>query len=114
MRDTIKKHEDFLPGENDINAQSEFFYVRGMPTKFPGDARYGITATKRTFKLAVHRNRAKRLLRDWIRHHEDLLCDNLDYVFVARHGILNATRDAGRTAMRKALAYIKKINATKK
>lgn len=108
MRNTIKKHMDFLPSDDDINARSEFFYVRARPTHFPNDARYGLMATKRTFKLAVDRNRAKRLLRDWIRHNENHMCDDMDYIFLARHRILAATRPDGRNAMRRALHYIKK------
>lgn len=113
MRNTIKKHIHFLPGPDDITACSTFFFIRARATKFTDGARYGITATKRTFKLAVNRNRAKRLLRDWIRFCETKLCPDLDYIFIARHGILEATRAQGRTALKKALHHIKKLNDTK-
>ena len=113
MRDTIKKHIDFLPNDADLSARCAFFFVRARPAKVPESPRYGLIAAKRTFKLAVHRNRAKRLLRDWIRHNERYMCNTLDYIFVARHGILNASRPDGYAAMRKALNYIKKLNAEK-
>lgn len=114
MRDTIKKHNDFIIADDDLGARSVFFFVRAKRIKIPGNPRYGIIASKRTFKLAVDRNRAKRLLRDWIYFCEKKMQPNLDYIFIARHPILTATRDAGRTAMRKALHYIKKTNAQQK
>lgn len=110
MRDTIKKHEDFAAGDNDPVAKSPYFLIRAKRAKFPEDARYGLIVTKKTFKHAVDRNRAKRLLRDWIAFNENLLKNNWDYVFIARTAILDADRTTGRTAMRKALAYLKKQN----
>ena len=112
MRDTIKNHKDFLMSDENPTARSSFFYVRMKPCVVPNDARYGVVATKRTFKLAIQRNRAKRLLRDWVRFNENLLLPDMDYVFIARHPILDATRDEGRTAMAGALASLKK-NPTK-
>jgi len=113
MRDTIKNHKDFRVEDTDPSARSAFFVVRAKKTKFPGDARVGFMATKRTFKLAVHRNRAKRLLREWSRFYSDLMAPEYDYIFFARGEILNATRDAGRVAMRKALQHIMKKYAPK-
>ena len=113
MRDTIKKHDDFLPTEMDIDARSALFFVRARPTKFQNGGRYGITASKRTFKFAVHRNRAKRLLRDWIVYNEKHMRNDMDYIFIARMPILATTRTDGRAAMRRALHYIKKQNAAK-
>jgi len=106
MRNTIKNHNDFLTADNDPTARSAFFLVRAKPAKFPDDPRYGLTATKKTFKFAVDRNRAKRKLRDWIRFNESLLLAQYDYVFIARRAILNASRTDGRVAMKKALRYM--------
>lgn len=114
MRDTIKKHTDFLAPEDSPVAKSAFFVVRTIPTKTPGAPRYGLKVTKRVFKFAVHRNRAKRLLRDWIRFNDTLMLPEYDYVFISRAAILTATRDDGREAMRKALAYLKKQYGGKK
>lgn len=110
MRDTIKKHEHFVMGDNDPIARSAGFVVRAKKTLFPDDARYGLIASKRTFKLAVDRNRAKRLLREWIRHNEKMLLPDLDYVFIARRAILEHGRDQGIAAMTKALHWIAKSN----
>ena len=74
-RDTIKKHSDFLAGENDPTARCAYFLVRAKPAKYPNDARYGLIVTKKTFKHAVDRNRAKRLIRDWIAYNEKMLRD---------------------------------------
>ena len=113
IRDTIKNHSDFAAGDNDPTARSAFFLVRTKPAKHPDDARFGLIVTKKTFKHAVDRNRAKRLIRDWFEHNEKMMRDDWDYIFVIRRDILNADRDSGREAMRKALHYLRKqeINA---
>ncbi len=95
-------------GENDPVAKSNFFLARAKPAKFPDDPRYGLVVTKKMFKHAVDRNRAKRLLRDWIAHNEKLLRPEWDYIFIVRRGILDATRTEGRVAMKKALRYMGK------
>lgn len=109
MRNTIKNHNDFAMGDNDPTARCAMFFVRTKSAKFPDDPRYGLIVTKKTFKFAVDRNRAKRLLRDWIAYNEKLMRDDADYVFIARRAILNATRTDGRVAMKKALRYLSHI-----
>ena len=108
MRDTIKNHKDFLMTDDNPVAKSSFFYVRMKPCVISGNARYGVVATKKTFKLATERNRAKRLLRDWLRFNEDYMLPDMDYVVIARHAILLATRDDGRCAMARALKNLNK------
>lgn len=106
-RDTIKKHIDFATCEDDPIVRSAFFLVRAKPAKFTNDARYGLVATKRSFRLAVMRNLAKRKLRDWIAYTEGKMLPTMDYIFIARPAILFASRDAGRAAMDRALEYIR-------
>ncbi len=89
-------------------AKSAFFFIRMKPAAISDNARYGLVATKKTFKFAVHRNRAKRLLRDWVRFSENHMRNDMDYVFIARKPILEATREDGRAAMARALVYLKK------
>ena len=108
IRDTIKKHEDFAADDKDPTARCTYFLVRKKPAKIENDARYGLIVTKKTFKHAVDRNRAKRLLRDWICFNEKMLQPDSDYVFVARRDILGASREEGRVAMKKALHFLKK------
>jgi ribonuclease P protein component len=108
IRDTIKKHDDFAVGTNDPTARCAYFLVRAKKAKYENDARYGIIVTKKTFKHAVDRNRAKRVLRDWIAYNEELLHPEWDYVFIIRRAILDADRTSGRVAMKKALNYLRK------
>lgn len=98
---------------DDPSAVSTFFVVRAKKVKFPEDPRYGLIVSKRMFKFAVQRNRAKRLLRDWIAFADGLLCPEFDYIFIARSAILGASRDEGRAAMTKALNHILKKYAKK-
>lgn len=107
-RDTIKNHSDFAMGKNDHVAKSAYFLVRAKNAKIPGDARYGMIVTKKTFKHAVDRNRAKRMLRDWLAFNERMLRPEWDYVFIIRRAIIDADRTSGRVAMKKALNYLRK------
>ena len=94
--------------ENDPVAKSAYFLARAKPAKIQNDARYGIIVTKKTFKHAVDRNRAKRLIRDWIAFNEKIMRTEWDYVFIIRRAILDADRTTGRVAMKKALNYLRK------
>ncbi len=51
-------------------------------------ARLGLAVAKKQLKLAVSRNRFKRLTRESFRHHMDIV-QGLDIVVVARAGALN-------------------------
>lgn len=108
IRDTIKNHKDFATTDTDPSGRCAYFLIRAKDTNFPGDARYGLVVTKKSFRHAVVRSRVKRMLRDWIAFNEKLMCDDMDYVFIARRAIVDAKRDDGREAMRKALAYIRR------
>lgn len=112
MRNTIKNHLDFKTDREFPFAANDLFSVHTKHAKFPDDPRYGLVVSKRNFRFAVKRNRAKRLLRDWLRFADEYLCPDLDYVFFARAPILddNVTREIGRNAMVQALKYIKKQN----
>lgn len=113
MRDTIKNHNDFHTTDSDPSARSEYFFVRAKPARFPDNPRVGFMVTKRVFKLAVHRNRAKRLMRDWVQFNLDLMVPEFDYIFTARSPIINADRETGRLAMMRALTHILKKYAPK-
>jgi ribonuclease P protein component len=107
MRNTLKNHKDFAMPETALTAKTAFFIARVRSTWFPDDARYGLIATKRTLKLAVKRNRAKRLLRVWIRENESLLRPDADYVFIARAAIIAADKKNGVRMMKRALKTLK-------
>lgn len=52
--------------------------------------RMGVIASKRTFRRAVDRSRAKRLLREAFRLNAERFADNVDLILVARRRILEA------------------------
>lgn len=108
-RKTIRNHNDFFVPSTGFMVPGYYFLVKAKIAKIPNDARYGIITSKRTFKLAVQRNRAKRLIRDWIAFNESLMVDDLDYVFIPRHAILDANREIGRCKMAKSLNKISKM-----
>jgi len=112
MRNTIKNHDDFQMNPDFPRAVNDLFSIRTKLAKFKYDPRYGVIANKRHFRHAVQRNRAKRLLRDWMRFASEYMCPDLDYVFFARQAILdeNVTREMGRKLMVKALRSIKHNN----
>ena len=107
-RKTIRNHKDFFTSPDDKLVTSHDFIIKMKPA-VKKDARYGIIASKRSFKLAVQRNRAKRLLRDWIAYNEHLMLPNMDYIFIARVHVLDCPRDTGRRKMGHALKRILKL-----
>lgn len=81
--------------------QEAFAQSAGRPTRSfvlwvrraPDAARrLGVVASKRTFRHAVERNRARRLLRESFRLHRHLLADGVDLVLIARRRILDIRR----------------------
>ncbi|MBN1325274.1 MAG: ribonuclease P protein component [Alphaproteobacteria bacterium] len=110
MRSTIRKHSDFIMPENCATAKTPLFIAKARKTIFPNDARYGLITTKKTFRLAVNRNRAKRLLRVWLFENKSLLNPELDYIFIARTPILNTLKPNGVAFMKEALESLDKQN----
>lgn len=108
-RDTIKKYEDFATDIDNPSARSAYFLIRAKKAKFENDARFGLVVSKKSIKFAVDRNRAKRVLRDWIAYNESLLKPEWDYIFIARKDIFCADRQTGRVAMKKALKYMQNL-----
>ena len=106
-RKTIRNHRDFLTSPDTPVVTNRVFIAKAKPAARK-DARYGIIAAKRTFKLAVQRNRAKRVLRAWIAYNEDLMLPNMDYIFIARWMVLDFPRDKGRQKMAHAIKKISK------
>ena len=106
-RKTIRSHKDFFTTPDDPTYVGHWFIVKAK-TAVKKDSRYGIIASKRSFKLAVHRNRAKRLLRDWIATNENLMAPNKDYIFIARVPILECSREVGRQKMAHAIKNLSK------
>ena len=105
-RPVIRKYSDFLTTKNDFSLQGDLFIIKTKNSKENELSKYGVVAGKKFFKLAVSRNRAKRLLRDWIAWNEDLMLDGFDYIFIARPAILDAKREDGRNQMQDMLNKI--------
>ena len=78
---------------NDIYAQDQCFHGRFMVLWFSrgkeASNRVGVVASKRIGN-AVHRNRAKRRLREVFRLNQDQLQEHIDIVLIARRFILTA------------------------
>jgi ribonuclease P protein component len=110
MRNTIKKHSDFIMDETCATFKTPLFIAKARKTIFPGDARFGLVAAKKTFKLAVHRNRAKRLLRAWLIENQNILNPELDYVFIARASILESSKENGVIQIKSALMSLDNKN----
>ena len=106
-RKTIRNHKDFATTPKDAGVADFYFIVKAKPA-VKKDSRYGLVAAKKIFKLAVARNRAKRLLRDWIAYNEHLMQPNMDYIFIARPAILVCPRETGRKKMASALEKLAK------
>jgi ribonuclease P protein component len=99
MKNTIKAHKNFdFKGSGSIAMPS--FFLKYRAKKFDR-GQYGLVASKKMFPLAVHRNRAKRLLREWTR-----MCglpEHLDILIIARAEILETRLASGHGQMKKAL-----------
>ena len=106
-RKTIRNHRDFFTTPDDPSVSNFCFKIK-VKSAVKKDSRYGLIVAKRFFKLATHRNRAKRLLRDWIAYNEHLMHPNKDYIFIARPPILNTTREDGRKKMAISLKKLSK------
>lgn len=52
-------------------------------------SRLGLAISKKHVKKAVDRNRIKRQIREYFRHHQDR-CGNLDIVIISRHAVNGA------------------------
>lgn len=112
-RKTIRNHADFLVPQNSPWTRNACFNTKVRPVKFQDSPRYGIVVSKRLFKLATERNRAKRLLRDWIAYNEDLMQPEFDYIFIANDEILGCSREMGRKLMENAINKISKKHEQK-
>lgn len=89
MRKILKKHSEFLKDTGFNNIKTEFFILKTRPCIFKKDPRYGIITTKKVFKLAIERNRAKRRLKASLIILNEKLSDELDYIFILKKSILN-------------------------
>jgi ribonuclease P protein component len=106
--ETIKKHSDFMMPEDTPIAFTQFMIMKMRPTKFES-GRYGIVATKKTFRKAVIRNRAKRLLRAMLQQNKESVVPGIDFVFILRRDILTLSFAVMSKDFRKALRKAKDL-----
>lgn len=111
---TIQKHKDFFSSPKEHSCATPLFVLKTHVNPNGDAPRYGIVVSKRLFKLAVQRNRAKRLLRDWIAFNEQNMLDNMDYIFIARFAILDSDRETGRAMVHNAIRQLSIHHGTKK
>ncbi|MBL7076499.1 MAG: ribonuclease P protein component [Kiritimatiellae bacterium] len=95
-------YQRIFSGDRRNAGRYQVLWVADGPSEVP---RVGVVASKRTFRRAVDRARAKRLLREAFRLNRDRLARNTDCVLVARRSILDANRgdverDLGTVARR--------------
>jgi len=112
-RKTIRKHLDFYRPHDCLTVRAVPCIIKAKPAKLLDDARYGIVVSKRGYFLSTKRNRAKRLLRDWIGFNEKLMEPELDYVFFANDNLDMFSRETGRQEIATALKKISKLYGKK-
>ena len=75
---------------NKTNVVGRLMVIWMLPHHQSSGIRLGVVASKRTFRRAVDRNRAKRLLRESFRLNQTQIRSDVDLVIIARRPILRA------------------------
>jgi ribonuclease P protein component len=112
----LKVRKDFVAASRGARRHAACFTLQIRPRgdapdgNEPADdgrnpARFGLTVTKKTVPLSVHRNRIRRRMREALRLGAALsAAAGHDYVFVARENAISAPFDQLKTEMSAALA----------
>ncbi len=113
-----------LPKENRLRTDYDFRRVKNRGTvvhtpyytllhfqKSPAKegmqpSRFGFIASKKFDKRAVARNRARRLLREAVRHHLPKIKDSYDIVLIAKHPIKDANYEDVNASFNKILPKV--------
>ncbi|SRR5258708_3228166 len=105
-----------LPKENRLTKKSDFENVRESGRFFPSknfsisfvkrkegrDSRFGIIVSKKISKLAVDRNRARRIIKEIIRKNIESVKPGYDNVILAKSGILRQNSAKIETELKEA------------
>jgi len=106
MKNTIKKHSDFTFPDDAPTYRCDLFMVKSRPARVPDHGEYGLIVSKKKFRRATQRNRAKRLIRAWIFAGSNKLPPNLDFLFIARDKILESDFATGQGHIKSAIAKL--------
>lgn len=87
----LKTRKEFQAAARGLRSHARYFVLQDRARDDSGPARFGLTVSKRTAKLSVHRNRIRRRLREALRLGAALSgAPGHDYVLVARTEALAA------------------------
>ncbi|MDR0448869.1 MAG: ribonuclease P protein component [Rickettsiales bacterium] len=108
FRQTFDSRADFERLKNGAaRFPARFFIANAAPAR-TNPAKYGMVATIKSFDTAVKRNRARRLMREWLRL-SGKLDPALDYSFVLRPHILDAKAGEGQKELSRALGKLREM-----
>ncbi|MDR2685967.1 MAG: ribonuclease P protein component [Rickettsiales bacterium] len=107
FRRSFSNRADFIRlKESGKFARTSFFIMNFAPAReIP--ARYGLIAVKKSFGTAISRNRARRLMREWLRLSAGLLDPNMDYALVLMPEILRAKKEDGLRELERAVKKLR-------
>jgi len=108
MVERLKRRQDFLATAKGYKAVRNGFVLeaRERDPGHLGQARAGLTVTKRVAPKAVERNRMRRRLKALLLIAQDALAPGHDYVLVARRGALSEDFADLRTSLASALRQV--------
>jgi len=90
--DRLRRAKDFaLLSQKGRVVYSPFYALRLRPTQSP--TKVGFVTSTKVFKTAVKRNRAKRRLREILRHVKKEWPQNVDLLFILKFEVLDAKHE---------------------
>lgn len=106
----LTRSEDFKRVRRSGKSYAHPLVVLIVQTHDQPRIKVGVAAGK-TVGTAVHRNRAKRLLREAMRSLLPTLASNLDLILIARPGLVTATLEQTRQALLNLLQRAQILNS---
>jgi ribonuclease P protein component len=101
----LKSRKEFVAAAKGRRRHSQHFTLQVLRREDDSPARFGLTVTKKTAPLSVHRNRIRRRLREALRQEAALsAAAGYDYVIVARESAVNAPFETLKLELSAALS----------
>lgn len=102
----LEQRRDFVAAARGSRRHAQHFVLQVRPRgDAPAPARFGLTVTKKTYPLSVHRNRVRRRFREALRTGAALSAQpGCDYVLIARETAISAPFEQLKTEIAAALA----------